>query len=140
MLGIALTLGLLLTGISTFQAGVLPRPAAVLLLAATAGFFFVFFVAEFLPAPAGLPSAQRALRAPRPATVPTALGLGLVGVCALDVVAGVWLRRGRQRGANLGLAMTLTALAFGAGFALPFLLAGVPIRVALVLAGRRTLR
>ena len=53
VLGIALTLGLLLTGISTFQADVLPRPAAVLLLAATAGFFFVFFVAEFLPAPAG---------------------------------------------------------------------------------------
>lgn len=52
-LGIALTLGLLLTGISTFQADVLPRPAAVLLLVATAGFFFVFFVAEFLPAPAG---------------------------------------------------------------------------------------
>lgn len=53
VLGIALTLGLLLTGISTFQADVFPRPAAVLLLAATAGFFFVFFVAEFLPATAG---------------------------------------------------------------------------------------
>jgi hypothetical protein len=53
VLGIALTLGLLLTGITTFQADVLPRPAALLLLAATAGFFFVFFVAEFLPAPAG---------------------------------------------------------------------------------------
>ena len=70
----------------------------------------------------------------------TALGLGLAGVCALDVVAGVWLWQGRQRGANLGLATTLPALALGAGFALPFLLAGVPIRVALVLAGRRTLR
>jgi hypothetical protein len=53
VLGIALTLGLLLTGIATLQADVLPRPAAVLLLAATAGFFFVFFVAEFLPAAAG---------------------------------------------------------------------------------------
>lgn len=53
VLGIALTLGLLLTGITTFQADVLPRPAAGLLLTATAGFFFVFFVAEFLPAPAG---------------------------------------------------------------------------------------
>jgi hypothetical protein len=53
VLGIALTLGLLLTGITTFQADVLPRPAAMLLLTATAGFFFVFFVAEFLPAPAG---------------------------------------------------------------------------------------
>lgn len=48
-LGIALTLGLLLTGIATFQADVFPRPAAILLLGAMAGFFFVFFVAEFLP-------------------------------------------------------------------------------------------
>jgi hypothetical protein len=70
----------------------------------------------------------------------TALGLGLVGVCALDVVAGVWLWQGRKRGANLGLATTLPALTLAAGFALPFLLVGVPIRVALVLAGRRTLR
>ena len=52
-LGIALVFGLLLTGIVTFQAGVFPRPAAALLLAATAGFFFVFFVAEFLPPLAG---------------------------------------------------------------------------------------
>jgi zinc transporter ZupT len=52
-LGIALTVGLLLTAIVTFQADVLPRPAAALLLAATAGFFFVFFVAEFLPPAAG---------------------------------------------------------------------------------------
>jgi hypothetical protein len=52
-LGIALTLGLLLTGIATFQADVFPRPAAILLLGAMAGFFFVFFVAEFLPPAAG---------------------------------------------------------------------------------------
>ena len=52
-LGIALTLGLLLTGIATLQADVLPRPAAILLLGAMAGFFFVFFVAEFLPPAAG---------------------------------------------------------------------------------------
>lgn len=52
-LGISLTLGLLLTGLATFQAGVLPRPAAAMILAATAGFFFVFFVAEFLPPVAG---------------------------------------------------------------------------------------
>ncbi len=53
VLGIALTLGLLLTGIATFQANVFPRPAAILSLAAMAGFFFVFFVAEFLPPAAG---------------------------------------------------------------------------------------
>lgn len=53
ILGIALALGLLLSGISTIQAGVFPRWAGILLLAATAGFFFVFFVAEFLPPLAG---------------------------------------------------------------------------------------
>lgn len=53
VLGIALTLGLLLTGIATFRADVFPRPAATLILAATVVFFFVFFVAEFLPAAAG---------------------------------------------------------------------------------------
>lgn len=53
VLGVALTLGLLLTGIATIQAGVFPRWTGILLLAATAGFFFVFFVAEFLPPIAG---------------------------------------------------------------------------------------
>ncbi len=52
-LGIALTVGLLLTAIATYRADVLPRPAAVVMLAAMAGFFFVFFVAEFLPPAAG---------------------------------------------------------------------------------------
>ncbi len=49
LLGIALTIGLLLTGIATIRAGVYPRGAGILLLAATAGFFFDFFVTEFLP-------------------------------------------------------------------------------------------
>lgn len=53
LLGIALTLGLLLTGIATIRAGAFPRWAGILLLAATAGFFFDFFVAEFLPPLAG---------------------------------------------------------------------------------------
>jgi hypothetical protein len=53
VLGIALTLGLLLTGIAALQAGVFPRWAGMLLLAAMAGFFFNFFVAEFLPPLAG---------------------------------------------------------------------------------------
>ena len=70
----------------------------------------------------------------------TALGVGLVGVCALDVVAEIWLWQGRRRGARLGLATTMPALVLGAGFALPFLLAGVPVRVVLVLAGHRNLR
>ena len=53
LLGIALTLGLLLTGIATLRAGIFPRGAGILLLAAMAGFFFNFFVAEFLPPIAG---------------------------------------------------------------------------------------
>ena len=53
LLGIALTLGLLLTGIATIRAGIFPRGAGILLLAAMAGFFFDFFVAEFLPPLAG---------------------------------------------------------------------------------------
>ena len=53
LLGIALTLGLLLTGIATMRAGVYPRWAGILLLAATFGFFFDFFIAEFLPPLAG---------------------------------------------------------------------------------------
>jgi hypothetical protein len=69
-----------------------------------------------------------------------ALGWALVGVCAVDVVAGVWLWQGRRRGAVLGIATSPLALGLGAGFALPFLLAGVPMRVALILAGRRDLR
>jgi hypothetical protein len=53
LLGIALTLGLLLTAIATLRAGIFPRSAGIVLLAATAGFFFVFFVAEVLPPQAG---------------------------------------------------------------------------------------
>ena len=47
--GIALTLGLLLTGVATIRAGAYPRRIGILLLAATIGFFFDFFVAEYLP-------------------------------------------------------------------------------------------
>lgn len=53
LLGIALTLGLLLTGIATIRAGDYPRAAGIVLLAATVGFFFDFFVAEYLPRVAG---------------------------------------------------------------------------------------
>lgn len=73
VLGIALTLGLLLTGIVTLQAEVYPRPAALLLLGATAGFFLVFFVAEFLP-PAFGQAASAAFG------VLLALGLAWIGV------------------------------------------------------------
>ncbi len=48
-LAIALTLGLLLASIATLRARVFPRWAGILLLAATASFFFGFFVSEYLP-------------------------------------------------------------------------------------------
>ena len=70
----------------------------------------------------------------------TALGWALVGVCVLDVVAGIWLWQGRRRGAWLGLATTPLALGLGFGFALPFLLIGAPIRAWLVLTNRPGLR
>jgi hypothetical protein len=69
-----------------------------------------------------------------------ALGWALVGVCALDVGSARLLWRGRCAGAVLGLATTPVALVMAVGFALPFLLVGVPIRVALVVLGRRSLR
>ena len=68
-----------------------------------------------------------------------ALGWTFVGVCAADVVAGIGLWRGRQWGARLGLATSPLALALGVGFDLPLVLVGVPLRVALVLARRRSL-
>ena len=69
-----------------------------------------------------------------------ALAAGLVGVSALDVVTAIWLREGRRRGAWLGLATTPPALALGAAFVLPFLLAVAPLRAILVIAGWRGLR
>jgi hypothetical protein len=64
----------------------------------------------------------------------------VVAVCALDVLAGVWMAQGRRRGARLGLLTTPVAFVLSAGFALPILLIGVPVRAALVLSGRGGLR
>jgi uncharacterized membrane protein (DUF2068 family) len=68
-----------------------------------------------------------------------ALAWSFVAVCAADVVAGLGLWRGRRWGARLGLMTSPLALALGVGFDLPLILVGAPIRVALVLAGRRSL-
>lgn len=70
----------------------------------------------------------------------TVLGWAVVGVCIANVVAGMWLWQGRRRGGALSLATSPVAFALGIGFALPLLLAGLPICLALVLAGRRSLR
>jgi hypothetical protein len=56
LLGMALTLGLLLTSIATFRARVFPRWASILLLGTTAFFFFGFFILELLPPIPGLAS------------------------------------------------------------------------------------
>jgi hypothetical protein len=59
------------------------------------------------------------------------LGGVLVVSCVIDAAAGVGLWRGRRRGAVLGLAATPLTLAMCVGFAFPFLLAAIPIRLVL---------
>ena len=75
-----------------------------------------------------------------PASQFVALGWALVTACALDVVAGLWLWQARRRGAVLGLVTGAVQFVLGLGFALPFLLLGVPLRAALTALGRRALR
>jgi hypothetical protein len=70
----------------------------------------------------------------------TVLGLALAGACAADVVAGIWLWQGRRRGLVLGAATAIPSFGLAVGFALPFLLVGVPVRLALAWAGRGSLR
>jgi hypothetical protein len=79
----------------------------------------------------------RAFSGPFERMGPTAfgiLGLALMGVCAVETVAGVWLWQGRRRGATLGLAITPATLVLGTGFALPFMLGPLPVRTGIVLA------
>ena len=70
----------------------------------------------------------------------SALGIGLVVMSVLNVVAGALLWRGDRRGLRLSLATFVPTMGLGAGFALPFLLIGLPISVALAVAGRRAQR
>jgi hypothetical protein len=69
-----------------------------------------------------------------------ALGSAFVATCAVDIVAGVRLWQRRRDGLVLTLGTTLPAFGLALGFALPFMLVGVPLRVGLALAGRRALR
>ena len=69
-----------------------------------------------------------------------ALGIAFLGACAIDVLAGAWLWGGRRRGAALGAAATPVTLFFAAGFAFPFLLAAIPIRLVLTAAAWPKLR
>ena len=68
------------------------------------------------------------------------VGWLFVATCALDVVASVLLWRGERRGGVLAAALTPVQLVFAIGFAFPFLLAAIPIRVALLALARPTLR
>ena len=68
------------------------------------------------------------------------LGIALMAVSALDAVAGTWLAQGRRRGGLLGLALTPPATILGVGFALPFWLAPIPLRTAVILRTWRRLR
>jgi hypothetical protein len=68
------------------------------------------------------------------------LGWAFVAVCALDTLAGIWLWQGRRRGTTLGMVTSPLALILGVGFALPFLLVSIPIRLGLTWAGRASLR
>jgi hypothetical protein len=70
----------------------------------------------------------------------TALGWLFVGVCTVEALAGLSLWRGERRGASVGLASTPLAVALGVGFALPFYLVSIPVRLAFLALGRRTLR
>lgn len=75
---------------------------------------------------------------PRPGFI--AMGWTLLATAAADVLAGTWLWRGQRRGVRLALATTPLSLVLGLGFALPFLLAGIPIRAALIVVGLRRRR
>jgi hypothetical protein len=89
------------------------------------------------------PFGFRALSGPFERLGPTrfsALGIALTAISALNVVSGAWLWRGERRGLGLSLATFPPAMALGVGFALPFLLIGLPISLLLAVAGRRSLR
>jgi hypothetical protein len=68
-----------------------------------------------------------------------ALGSTLVGVSTLDVMTGIWLWRDQRTGLRLALATDVAAMALAAGFELPLLLGGVPLRAVLAWAGRQGL-
>ena len=66
-------------------------------------------------------------------------GAALVAVCAADTATAVGLWRGRRWAGRLGLLTAPAALVLALGFELPFLLAGIPARTALVAAAWRRL-
>ena len=74
-----------------------------------------------------------------PAGAFKAVGALLLATSAADIAAGAWLWQGQPRGERLALATSPVSLALSIGFALPFLLIGVPVRAALIALGRKAL-
>ena len=72
-------------------------------------------------------------------TIFSALAVTLTALSGLNVLAGTWLWRGERRGLRLGGATFVPTMVLAVGFALPFLLVGLPIAAALAFAGRRSL-
>ena len=68
------------------------------------------------------------------------LGWVFVGVCAVETLAGWKVWHGQRRGATLGIRTTPLAVVLGLGFALPFYLASIPVRLVLLALGRRAPR
>ena len=68
------------------------------------------------------------------------LGIALIGVSMVDLVAGIWLRQGRRRGAVLGVATTPISLLLGSLFVVPALWIIPPLRAVLAMFGWRQLR
>ncbi len=94
LLALALAAGLLLTAVATIRAGVLPRLAGTLLLVGCGGFIFGFFIAELLPAAAGV------------------FGITLLGIpLGLATIGMAMLRNGREANPT----ETAGATAVGAG-------------------------
>jgi hypothetical protein len=69
-----------------------------------------------------------------------ALAWLLIGVSIVDVVIGRWLWQGRRRGAVLALVMAPVSFTVGWLFALPYLLAMVPVRALATIVAWRGLR
>jgi hypothetical protein len=120
------------------------RAAAVVLVAVGLGFGIPVPIAvDHLQRTGTLPLTPfgfRAYSGPFESLGPTAfsvLAWALAAICAVDVVAGVLTWRGDPRGPRLAAIATPPGLVLGLGFALPIYLAAIPIRTALLLAGRQ---
>jgi hypothetical protein len=68
------------------------------------------------------------------------LGIGLVAASALDVVAGLWLRRSLKKGGKLGITLQPINFFFAYGFGIPALYVLAPLWLILISLGWKSLR